>query len=64
MQKWSFISRAQGKRLALHHAAMSGAPFDVMEMLLEANTEAATKADKARAALTARVPRRPHHTQP
>ena len=43
---------------------MSSAPFDVMEMLLEANTEAATKADKARAALTARVPRRPHHTQP
>ena len=34
--------------MSLHHAAVNGAPFDVMKLLLDANPEAATAADKAR----------------
>ena len=40
----------QDKKMSLHHAAMSGAPFDVMKLLLDANPEAAAAADKARTA--------------
>ena len=35
-------------KMSLHHAALNGAPFDVMKLLLDANPEAATAADKAR----------------
>ena len=38
----------QGMKMSLHHAAVNGAPFDVMKLLLDANPEAATAADKAR----------------
>ena len=41
-------SYAQDGRLPLHHAAVKGAPFDVMKLLLDANREAATAADKVR----------------
>ena len=38
----------QDGRLPLHHAAVKGAPFDVMKLLLDANHEAVTAADKVR----------------
>ena len=34
--------RTQEEKLPLHHAAVKGAPFDVMKLLLDANREAAT----------------------
>ena len=37
----------QDKRIPLHNAAMNGAPFDVMKLLLDANLEATTSRDKA-----------------
>jgi len=39
---------AQDEKLPLHHTAVNGAPLDVMKLLLDANPEAATAADKAR----------------
>ena len=48
----------QGKKTSLHHAAVNGAPFKVMELLLAANPEAVTAADKARSSANAsRCPR-------
>ena len=38
----------QDGKLPLHYAAAKGAPFEVMELLLNANPEAAAVADKAR----------------
>ena len=38
----------QDKKMPLHHAAMSGAPFDVMKLLLDANPDAVTTADGVR----------------
>ena len=38
----------QDKKRPLHHAVMSGAPFDVTKLLLDANREAAAAADEAR----------------
>ena len=38
----------QDKKRPLHHAVMSGAPFDVTKLLLDANREAADAADEAR----------------
>ena len=47
----------QGEKRPLHHAAMNGAPLDVMKLLLDANREAVTEADKVRGlALAARSP--------
>ena len=46
----------QGMKLSLHHAAVNGAPFDVMKLLLDANSEAVHAADK--------VPRRCHARPP
>ena len=46
----------QDEKLPLHYAAMSGAPFDVMKLLLDANPEAATAADKARSSAHAARP--------
>ena len=43
------ITAMQDEKLPLHHAAMSGAPFDVMKLLLDANPEAATAVAQARA---------------
>ena len=40
--------RTQDEKLPLHHAAVNGAPFDVMKLLLEANLEVVNAADKAR----------------
>ena len=50
---WSCLCRAahgasQNLKLPLHYAAAKGAPFEVMELLLDANREAAAAADKAR----------------
>ena len=51
----------QDTRIPLHHAAMNGAPLDVMKLLLDANREAAAAADKARSsAHTAPAPPLPH----
>ena len=44
--------------MPLHDAAMNGAPFEVMKLLLEANPKAVAAADKARTEL----PHRPPHT--
>jgi len=38
--------RTQDERLPLHYAAIKGAPFDVMKLLLDANSEAVNAADK------------------
>jgi hypothetical protein len=46
----------QGMKMSLHHAAVNGAPFDVMKLLLDANPEAATAADKARGSAQLLVP--------
>ena len=43
-------------KMSLHHAAVNGAPFDVMKLLLDANPEAATAADKARGSAQLLVP--------
>ena len=40
--------RTQEGKLPLHYAAAKGAPFDVMKLLLDANREAVTAADKVR----------------
>ena len=40
--------KAQDGRMALHDAAMKGAPFEVIKLLLQASPEAVTAADKAR----------------
>jgi ankyrin repeat protein len=40
--------RTQDEKLPLHYAAAKGAPLDVMKLLLDANSEAATSKDKAR----------------
>ena len=40
-------ANCQGEKRPLHHAAMNGAPEEVMKLLLEANNDAVTKADKA-----------------
>eukprot|EP00964_Phaeocystis_antarctica_P070476 scaffold42929_cov69-Phaeocystis_antarctica.AAC.5 len=42
--------------MSLHHAAMSGAPFDVMKLLLDANPDAVTTADEARSSVHAAPP--------
>ena len=39
---------AQDGKLPLHYAAAKGAPFEVMELLLDANSNATTAKDKAR----------------
>ena len=48
--------RTQDERLPLHYAAIKGAPFDVMKLLLDANSEAVNAADK--------VPRRTQAAPP
>ena len=45
-----------GKLLPLHHAAKCGAPFEVVELLLEANREAAATLTQARAVVPTRPP--------
>ena len=50
---------AQDGKLPLHYAAEKGAPFDVMKLLLNANTEAAAAADKARSSAHAGPTLRP-----
>ena len=41
-------------KLPLHYAAENGAPFNVLKLLLEANREAVTTADKARSSAHAK----------
>ena len=45
-------SLSQDKRVPLHHAAATGAPVDVMKLLLEAEPQTATAVAQARAALS------------
>ena len=40
--------RTQDGKLPLHYAAAKGAPFEVMVLLLDANSNATTAKDKAR----------------
>ena len=40
----------------MHYAAAKGAPFEVIELLLNANTEAAAAADKARSSAPPPLP--------
>ena len=47
---------SQNVKLPLHYAAVKGAPFEVMKLLLDANTEAAAAADKARSSAHAAPP--------
>ena len=49
--------RTQDERLPLHYAAIKGAPFDVMKLLLDANSEAVNAADKVPRRARARPPR-------
>ena len=53
---------SQDGKLPLHYAAVKGAPFEVMELLFEANREAAIANDKARSSADAHAA--PHTLPP